>query len=963
METPTHSDPQGDALEKFAAWLARREAGEEIEFEDFAASEPALAAELRELHASWKRMSEAGELSALPSSSPRAARSKVVAEFLARRAVRARQSDRYRLEGEVARGGMGAILRVWDTDLRRHLAMKVALADEPEASVGDSPNRSGAARLSRFLEEARVTGRLDHPGIVPVHELGLDAEGRLYFTMKLVEGRDMKQIFELVFAGRDDWNQTRALGVILKVCEAMAYAHAKGVIHRDLKPANVMVGSFGEVFVMDWGLARVLERADPHDLRLAGDAEFADSPSRADGAEELDDRLMTVDGVVLGTPAYMPPEQARGEIEKLSPRSDVYSIGAMLYHLLGRRAPYVVPGARTDHRRLLDGVRAGPPTPLHELNAEIPAELAAICDKAMAREPSARYPDTLEFAADLRAYLEHRVVAAYETGAVAELRKWIARNRSLAAALASAIAILIAAVVVSSSLFFLAKRESDRADSKASEAENERRIAAQRADDVLSLSAARDLAELVDRADLLWPARSENIAAYEQWLRDAHTLIDGRAADPVHNVRAKPSLADHKRKLAELEARALSPTDGERAAAAPNSARSFRFANGDDAWWHAQLASLVADLEAFANPESGLCSGGTDRKHGWGVERRLELARTLGERTVNGTDAARRWREAIDSIRDRAQCPKYDGMVIAPQLGLLPIGRDPQSGLWEFAHVPTGEPAQRGSDGALAMKEGTGLVFVLVPAGAFWMGAQKSDPAAHNFDPECEPTEGPVNSVSLDAYFLSKYEMTQDQWQRFTGNDPSEYAPPSVHGGRETTLLHPVESVSWIVATEVLRRLDLLLPTEAQWERGARADTETTWWTGSEPSTLQGAANVADAYAKLHNGPPNWAYTESLDDGYLIHAPVGTFRANGFGLHDTIGNVFELCRDGWGTYDAPVRAGDGEREVAKANSHMIRGGSYLQAPKRVRSSYRVDVTPSYHDFSVGIRPARKLERE
>jgi serine/threonine protein kinase len=122
--------------------------------------------------------------------------------------------------------------------------------------------------LGRFVEEAQVTGQLDHPGIVPVHEIGVDAEGRVYFTMRLVQGDDLRAVFEQLRAGQGGWTQTRVLGVILKVCEAMAFAHAKGVIHRDLKPANIMVGRFGEAYVMDWGLARVLDREDERDIRV-----------------------------------------------------------------------------------------------------------------------------------------------------------------------------------------------------------------------------------------------------------------------------------------------------------------------------------------------------------------------------------------------------------------------------------------------------------------------------------------------------------------------------------------------------------------------------------------------------------------------------------------------------------------------------------------------------------------------
>jgi serine/threonine protein kinase/tetratricopeptide (TPR) repeat protein len=373
-------------------------------------------------------------------------------ELLKRLADQGVRSPRYKVEGEVARGGMGAILRVWDADLRRHLAMKVALAKGDAPSSGPTP-RLDTRLLSRFLEEAQVTGQLDHPGIVPVHELGLDQDGRVYFTMKLVQGRDLKAIFDLVFAAKEGWNETRALGVILKACEAMGYAHAKGVIHRDLKPANVMVGNFGEVYVMDWGVARVSSRKDERDLRVAPIASARPASVRTERRlerEELSDSpIVTMDGDVVGTPAYMPPEQARGEIQSLSSRSDVYSIGALLYHLLARTPPYgEASGARVSNRTVLARVLEGPPRRLREIRAEVPAELIAICEKAMARDANARYADTLALAEDLRAYLEHRVVRAHRTGAWAEAAKWIERNRALAASLAAGVVVLLAGVVV-----------------------------------------------------------------------------------------------------------------------------------------------------------------------------------------------------------------------------------------------------------------------------------------------------------------------------------------------------------------------------------------------------------------------------------------------------------------------------------------------------------------------------------
>ncbi len=315
--------------------------------------------------------------------------------------------------------------------------MKVVLGKAEQ--TGETP-KVDSKTLGRFLEEAQVTGQLDHPGIVPVHELGLDSEGQVYFTMKLVKGQDLKAIFDLVHEGKEGWTQTKALGVLLKVCEAMAFAHDKRVIHRDLKPANVMVGKFGEVYVMDWGLARVEGREDRRDLRMQSDSITSRSvhTDRREAKEaDLDSPLVTMDGTVVGTPYYMPPEQAAGEGEKIDARSDVYAVGAMLYHVLTGQMPYHTSGQRPSPHTVLAMVLQGPPQSVHQMNPKCSAELEAICEKAMARQRENRYADMGELADDLRAFMEDRVVRAHRTGALVEFRKWVKRNRSLAATIAA----------------------------------------------------------------------------------------------------------------------------------------------------------------------------------------------------------------------------------------------------------------------------------------------------------------------------------------------------------------------------------------------------------------------------------------------------------------------------------------------------------------------------------------------
>jgi WD40 repeat protein/tRNA A-37 threonylcarbamoyl transferase component Bud32 len=415
-------------------------------------------------------------------------------------------SRRYEVETEIARGGMGIVLQVRDARMRRVLAMKVLRT--PEADEEHSADSTFESKFSaRFLEEAQVTGQLDHPGIVPVHELGLDAEDRLYFTMPLVKGRTLGEVFALARAedSNEGWTLARALGVVLKVCEAMAYAHDHDVIHRDLKPANVMVGRFGETYVMDWGLAKILGR--PEREVAKPDVDSAQTIMTSTRKEETDEShasaLTTLDGDVIGTPAYMAPEQAQGRVGDVGPLADVYSVGALLYHALAGHAPYLEPGIEVPVYTVLEWVREGPPEPL---GADVPGELVAICEKAMAREPSQRYASMLDLGEDLRAFLEGRVVAAYRTGAVAEFRKWVTRNRGLAASLAAA---LVVGFVGLASVVVVQTRARDELASKNQEL-------SQTNDD---LAVARDAAQRSERLaleqgeEVVWQSYVGNIGA------------------------------------------------------------------------------------------------------------------------------------------------------------------------------------------------------------------------------------------------------------------------------------------------------------------------------------------------------------------------------------------------------------------------------------------------------------------
>jgi serine/threonine protein kinase len=332
----------------------------------------------------------------------------------------------YRLGGEIARGGMGAIRRALDPDIRREVAVKFLL------------DSADSRQKARFLEEAQITGQLEHPNIVPIHQLGVHADGRCFFAMKMVKGRSLAAILK-------DEKNTLTLGQLLtifvSICNAVAYAHSRKVIHRDLKPANVMVGDFGEVYVMDWGLAKVLgKEAEVRGQRSEGPRERV-ATSRAADAD------LTQAGAVLGTPAYMPPEQAQGA--DLDERADIYALGAILYEILTLTPP--VGRDRNVLAILLLAVegKIDPPAqraPQRARAGWVPPELSAVAMKALARDRADRYPDVDSLRRDVERFLEGRSVSAKPDTIREQIWKLIKRNKT-ASVIGATAAVLLTVVV------------------------------------------------------------------------------------------------------------------------------------------------------------------------------------------------------------------------------------------------------------------------------------------------------------------------------------------------------------------------------------------------------------------------------------------------------------------------------------------------------------------------------------
>jgi len=862
-----------------------------------------------------------------------------------------------RIEREIGRGGMGTVFVARHVVLDRRVALKVL----------SSPAGFDATQgMLRFRREVGLLGRLDHPGIVKVLDAGT-SEGVPFFTMELATGgslahalaalrqrgaaglapnalRDVVQADAVDGLGSAvEWrlpaHHSRAVATLVaEVAEALASAHAAGVVHRDVKPSNILFASDGRAMLADFGVARQIATGR---LTSAGD--------------------------VAGTPAYMAPEQARGE--EVDHRADVFSLGVVLYEALTLHSPF--PGGSAPEH--LVAVAEGRVVDVRRRGVRIDADLAAIVRKAIDGSLEERFASAGHLAADLRAWLGGRPVAARRRGWVEGIWRW-SRHEPWRAA---AVAFLLVAVVAWFVLDTLHARQLEEAARSTAATLTELRQ--------LSVGVRLDRAEAGAKPFRF--TKYELVPAMDAWLRDH--------ADPV--VAALPEL---QRGLAAVRATALPYGDEEAAAARRSSPladllervevelsvreelfetreetaadrarrtlllskrddlqrslaerRTWSFATPERQFLHDKLAVLVERVTRFAEgPESLVGHVRAQRAHAIVSHRRCV------------EEAAATWREIAADV---AGDPRFRGLQLSPQRDLLPLGKDATTGLWQFVHLRSGAPGeevpQRRADGRIEPSASMGIVFVLLPGGAFAMGAQSTDRKAPNFDRQADPNEGPVRTVVLAPFFCGKYEVTQAQWARLAAGDaPSQNRSANGHVDPVArTPWNPVESVSQSRASDVLRDHGLVLPTEAQWEYACRSG-------GSTPLHFERVrageyANFADA--SIVRSGVRWPAEADLDDRFSWHAPVGSFLPNGFGLFDMHGNVAELVDDPASYYDRPAAEGDGRNLLGLENDiFAARGGSFAHTLAYLRSSCRrLAESKAYTNDSLGLRAVRSIE--
>jgi len=863
----------------------------------------------------------------------------------------------YRIMKHLGDGGMGMVyLAEQEAPIQRMVALKVIKVGMDTREV-----------VARFEAERQALALMDHPNIARVFSAGTEENGLPFFVMEFVDGKPVTQFCDQGCLGVD-----ARLALFMAVCRGVQHAHQKGVLHRDLKPSNILVASVDGrpvPTIIDFGIAKALEG-------------------------NLTDRtLLTQVDQIVGTPGYMSPEQARAEGTTLDTRTDIYSLGVLLHELLTGELPFQDTSLlgmqkriqeeepRKPSQRLKASGRAAVEiaracgTDLRSLCRRLAGDLDWITLKALEKEPSRRYASVSELEADVRRHLHHEPVTALRPTAVYRLKKFFRKNRKTAVAALAVLVTLVAGLVTSSLLYVSA--ESARQE-------------------VLRLSDVWVLEDLRKEAEFhLWPLVPERKPAMERWLARARALRErlpghervlaalrervrrqaGTHPPEVLSMR-RVKFEQHRRKYQEMFQLTMQDMEAVKESKGINSEeyealkkrkgaiedclnntqtnldteKTALSGLGADLWRLELLERLVKELELFRDPDPS-------KNMLKDVEQRLQDIDRIQHMTLESPEARAQWRGCIQAIRSS---PRYRGLELEPQHGLLPLSSDPHSGFWEFWHVATGCRPEAAPDPASRWRitGRTAMIFVLVPGGTFCMGAIPGDPDA-------APDEKPAHGVELHPFFLSRYETTQGQWKRFLRRWHSDsrlrgrksYFPIDCKEKDENDgiLALPVEQVNWGEAQGLLDRYGLILPTEAQWEYAARAGTSWRWWTGKEPGTLAHKENLADeAYTRVR-------YKAGLpfDDRFGYTAPAGTFPPNPWGFHDMLGNVSEWCFDGYGSYRLRTARGSGERLVLKHGEYAVRGGSYRTRALRARATYRE--AEAVVSSSLGFRAAREIQ--
>ncbi len=550
----------------------RRELGEDVSEQELLTRFPLHADQLRgEFSQSWRAVPGSRPSASLstinpidtpaprtaPAPAPPAPRPAGKAPAAATALPRAGQ--RYRIITKHDQGNVGEVFLALDEEVPREVALKrlqAKCADDPETRA-------------RFLREAEICGRLEHPGVVPVYGLGVDSDGRPFYAMRFVKGESLREVLRRFHgqgprdAGARRVELHKLLGRFITVCQAVEFAHRSGVLHRDLKPANIMLGEFGETLLVDWGMAKILGQDEEPggDVVSAVEALLPDAPgdgqasaASAQSTARGPQADLTQTGQIRGTTAFMSPEQAAGKIHELTPASDIYGLGATLYQILTGKPPF----EGSDLRHILGRVRAGDFPRPRKLAPAVPPALEAICLKAMALRPGQRYPSARALADDLERWLADEPVSALPEPWTARAGRWLRRHKAL---VTGAVVLLTAAVVALSASTVLiaeAQQRTEQQRAAAAAAEQQARAAFQDADHQrqLAVAAEQKIKGALDKVEV----------ARQDAERQRIKAVDSQEKEAEARAAAEQALANEKaareQEQAERKKRALAEAEG-----------------------------------------------------------------------------------------------------------------------------------------------------------------------------------------------------------------------------------------------------------------------------------------------------------------------------------------------------------------------------------------------------------------
>ena len=625
------------------------------------------------------------------------------------------------------------------------------------------------------------------------------------------------------------------------------------------------------------------------------------------GVARTESSELTRTGMMVGTLPYMAPEQVDGR-SAVDGRSDVYALGVTLFECLTERLPFDEP----TEQRLTQAILHAPAPRARSLSSSISRDLDVVVATALEKDPRHRYQSAKALADDLQAVREHRSIEARAPSTVERLSRWCRRNPALAVAL---IAVFVSlAVGLVTALLLLRDVEAQRSARQQEVVQKQAAL-----DDVQRLADSRRLRVLREEEQDLWPVRIERAEPMAAWLVRADRLLGRREV--------------HRETLERLAAMA------EAVQAADEDATT--------ALWHAEsLGELMAGLEEFSTLAES-------------VRAREAQARSITRLTLE--EPAADWEQAIQRV---AADERFGDFELVPRVGLVPLGADPLTGFEEFALWESGTPPERGADGALPIDPEGAAVFVLLPGGSFHMGADAPSEERPLGEPHVDPwarsMARPVRRLELDPFLLSKYELTQGQWERLAGANPAYFQGSVLKQTSERDPCYPMEHVSWEDCDALFARRGLMLPTEAQWEYACRAGSTTIWSYGDDEFDLHGHENLQDEGSARYRRSDD-PFLAGLDDGAVTTQFVGSYAPNAFGLHDMHGNVMEWCRDYFGLYSVDPEPGDGLRVLDPVPARVTRGGSFRDLAAAGSSAARHNGPPDIVLPILGVRPGIALD--